>query len=109
MRTVQEIYHVVLDEASNAVDQAATEQARASERAMRRKRGKPYAEFVKNWEKDTPPAHLPFYGSWKDRDVIYRGTPDDTCPADAIQGVMMPDPKDVKIARLEAELEALRH
>jgi N-methylhydantoinase B/oxoprolinase/acetone carboxylase alpha subunit len=109
MRTVQEIYHVVLDEATNAVDQAATEQARASERAMRRKRGKPYAEFVKTWEKDTPPAHLPFYGSWKDRDLIYRGTPDDTCPADAIQGVMMPDPKDVRIARLEAELETLRH
>jgi N-methylhydantoinase B/oxoprolinase/acetone carboxylase alpha subunit len=109
MRTVQEIYHVVLDEATNAVDQAATEQARASERAMRRKRGKPYAEFVKAWESDTPPAHLPFYGSWKDRDLIYRGSPDDTCPADAIQGVMMPDPKDVRIAKLEAELEALRH
>lgn len=108
MRTVQEIYHVVLDEKTGAVDPVSTETARKAERKMRKSRGKPYHQFVKEWETDKPPAHLPFYGSWKDRDVIYRGSPDDTCPADNIVSVRMPDPRDVRIAELEAELQAMR-
>jgi acetone carboxylase alpha subunit len=106
-RTVERIYHVVVDETTRAVDADATRAARDAERAQRRRRGVPYAEFVKKWETEHPPAHLPFYGSWKDRNVIYRGSPGDTCPADAIVGVMMPDPKDVRIAQLEAQLAEL--
>lgn len=105
-RVVEKIYHVVIDEATKAVDVAATEKARKAERNARKKRGKPYAEFVKKWEKPKPPAYPPFYGSWTDREVIYRGTPDDFCPANAILPVMMPDPKDVKIAELEKKLAA---
>lgn len=108
MRSVQQIYHVVLDEKTGAVDVAATEQARQAEREMRKARGKPYDEFVKEWETEKPPREVPFYGSWKDRALLYRGSPDDTCPADAIRSVMMPNPKDVRIAELEAQLEALR-
>lgn len=106
-RTVEHIYHVVVDEATGAADIEATKAARDAERARRKQRGKPYAEFVKQWETEHPPAHLPFYGSWKDRNLIYRGSPDDTCPADAIVGVMMPDPKDVRIAQLEARIAQL--
>ena len=106
MRTAKDIYHVVLDEGTKAVDQAATTTARQAERAKRKSLGKPYHEFVKGWETKEPPAHLPFYGSWKDRDLIYRGSPNDTCKADAIVGVMMPNPKDVRIAKLEAMLGA---
>ncbi len=108
MRPVREIYHVVLDEKTGAVDVEATSKARDAERAQRKARGKPYKEFVKEWESDKPAADVPFYGSWGDRGTIYMGRPDKTCPADAIQSVMMPDPKDVRIAKLEAEIEALK-
>jgi hypothetical protein len=108
MRTVQNIYHVVLDEQTGAVDLAATEKARFSERAARKRRGKPYRQFVKEWETDTPPAKVPFYGSWRDRSIIFRGSPNDTCPADAIRPIMMPNPKDVRIAQLEAEVRGLK-
>ncbi|MDP6182347.1 MAG: hydantoinase B/oxoprolinase family protein [Gammaproteobacteria bacterium] len=108
MRPVQQIYHVILDEKTGAVDVEATQKARDAEREKRKARGKPYKEFVKQWQTDTPPADVPFYGSWDDRDTIYMGTPDKTCPADAIEPVMMPDPKDVRIAQLESELASLK-
>ncbi|MCZ6663819.1 MAG: acetone carboxylase subunit alpha, partial [Gammaproteobacteria bacterium] len=108
MNTVKNIYHVVLDEESGAVDLKATEKARKAERKKRIKRGKPYKEFVAQWETEHPPKNLPYFGSWKDRDLIYRGSRDDTCPADAIVPVMMPNPKDVRIAELERELEACK-
>ncbi len=85
-----------------------TSAAREAERRARLDRGKPYAEFVAEWETDLPPADVPFYGSWNDRRVLHRGTQEDTCPADAIVPVMMPDPKDVRIAALEAELAELQ-
>ncbi len=108
MRTVQSIYHVVLNEETGAVDVEATAKARDAERAKRKARGKPYKEFVKEWQTAKPPATVPFYGSWDDREVIYRGSPDDTCPASAIRPIMMPNPKDVRIAQLERELHALK-
>ncbi|WP_281690617.1 hydantoinase B/oxoprolinase family protein [Pseudonocardia thermophila] len=108
LETVRDVYHVVLDRETAAVDVEATEQARKAERAARLRRGKPYAEFVKEWETDAPPEGLPFYGSWGDPRVLFRGSPQDTCPADAIVPVLMPDPKDVRIAELEAEIARLR-
>ena len=98
----------MLDEESGAVDTIATDQARDAEHEKRKQQGKPYKEFVKEWETEKPPANVPFYGSWKDRDTIYRGSIDDTCPADAIEPIMMPDPKDVRISELEDELQSLR-
>ncbi|MFT4580483.1 MAG: acetone carboxylase alpha subunit [Gammaproteobacteria bacterium] len=108
MRPVKEIYHVVLDEQTGAVDAQATQQARNAVRAQRIAQGMPYQEFVKQWETATPPTDVPFYGSWKDRETIYLGSPDKSCPSDAIQSVMMPDPKDVRIAALEREIAALK-
>lgn len=108
MRPVQDIYHVILDEKTGAVDVSATGKARDAEREKRKARGKPYKEFVKQWETEKPPADVPFYGSWDDRGTIFMGTPDKTCPADAIESVMMPDPKDVRIAQLESELASLK-
>ena len=108
METAGNIYHVCMDAETAAVDLEATEQARREERAARLRRAKPYAEFVRDWVTPTPPAHLPFFGSWDDPRTLYRGTPEDTCPADAIVPVMMPNPKDVRIAELEAEISRLR-
>lgn len=108
MDSVRDIYHVVLDPMTAAVDSGATRAARSAERAARISRGRPYSEFVRDWETAAPPAHLPFFGSWSDPKILFRGSPEDTCPADAIVPVMMPDPKDVRIAELEAELARKR-
>ncbi len=108
MHTVTNIYHVILDAESGAVDVAATTAKREAERAKRRQLGKPYKEFVQGWETEHPPEGVPYYGSWKDRSLIYRGSRHDTCPADNIVAVMMRNPKDVRIEKLEAELAAAR-
>ncbi len=107
MDVARDIYAVVLDATTGAVDPQGTAAARAAARKKRLQQGKPYAEFVAEWETEHPPEHLPFYGSWKDPKVIYRGSPTDTCSADAMVGVMMPDPKDVRIRQLESQLEQL--
>ena len=107
-RVVEDIYRVVMDYDTGAVDAAATEAARAGARRERFARGRPFAEFAAAWTREQPPEHLPYYGSWDDPGTLYLGSPDRTCPATAIEPVMMPDPKDVEIARLQAELEALR-
>ena len=106
--TARGVYHVVIDSETAAVDFAATEQARREERALRLRRAKPYDEFVREWESPTPPAAIPYFGCWDDPRVLYRGNPEDTCPADAIVPVMMPNPKDVRIAQLEAEIARLK-
>jgi len=109
---VENIYRVVIDQDTMTVDAEATERAREAERQARKERGKPYREFVAEWVTPEPPADLPFYGCWDDRSVIYAGpyadVPRQTMPADQIVGVMMPDPKDVQIAKLTAQVEALR-
>lgn len=108
LETVRDVYRVAVDPESGAVDSVATVAARDAERAARLQRGKPYAEFVEEWETDTPPADVPYFGSWNDPRVLFRGTPQDTCSADAIVPVMMPDPKDVRISQLEAELSRVQ-
>jgi hypothetical protein len=108
LRTVNEIYRVVLDPETGVVDAEATAAARDAERRARLGRGKPYAEFVQEWETDLPPANVPYYGSWQDRRVLFMGSQEATCPADAIVPVFMPDPRDVRIAQLEAKLAELQ-
>ncbi|PSR34468.1 MAG: acetone carboxylase subunit alpha [Sulfobacillus benefaciens] len=111
--TASEIYHVVYDPDTLRVDEEATLQERLQERQRRLQRGVPYQEFVKTWVTNEPPADLPFFGSWNDRDVIYAGgyagMPQTKMAADAITPVMMPDPKDVRIAELEQILAQIQH
>jgi malate synthase len=110
--TATNIYHVVYDLETFTVDVAATEQARQAERENRKQRGVPYDKFVKKWVTDAPPADLPFFGSWSDPTVLfaggYAGQPHVTMPADAIEPIMLPHPREVKIAQLEAEIESLK-
>ncbi|MCZ7661773.1 MAG: hydantoinase B/oxoprolinase family protein [Thermoleophilia bacterium] len=64
-RAASEVYKVVRDPESLTVDEAATAALRDRERQARLERGRPYAEFVKDWETQRPPAEaLRFYGSW---------------------------------------------
>lgn len=106
--TIENIYHVVMDYGTGAVDQEATAQKRTAARQARLARARPFKEFAAAWTKNAPPSGLPYYGSWDDPTVLHLGAPDKTCPADAIEPVMMPDPKDVEIAALKAELAAVK-
>ncbi len=105
-----DIYRVVYDRDTLVVDEEATRRARGEERAARLKRGRPYKEFVKEWTKPEPPADIPYYGSWDDVSVVYAGVgaTRQKMPASNIAEVFMPDPKDLRIAALEARIEALQ-
>ena len=106
----RDIYKVVYDERSLVVDVAATAAKRAEYRRARIRRGRPFDEFCKHWVTTAPPAHIPYFGSWDDPKVIHAVTMGQriTMGAEALQGAFMLNPKDVRIAQLEAEVAALK-
>lgn len=109
LAVARSVYHVVIDSETLNVDEEATGVARAAERAQRLARGKPYAEFLKEWV--TPgPQNLPapFFGCWDKPDEIWVGTEDIPAPAAAMQPVTMDDPRQVRISQLEAEVASLK-
>lgn len=105
-----DIYRVVYDRETLVVDAEATAQARAQTRLERLEKSLPYDEFLKTWVKPEPDAALPYYGSWDDPKVIIAGAGATRIrmSSDAIQGCFMPNPKDVRIAELEAQLAAMQ-
>lgn len=108
--TARDIYKVVFDERSRIVDVDATQQLRDDERRARMARGVPFDEFVKTWTTPEPPASLPFMGAWSDPSTVYgiqAGTRV-TMPGSALQSQFMLNPKDVLIATLQAENDALK-
>ena len=61
------VYKVVWNKEGQCVDKAATEAARREELAARKRRGKPYDEFVKEWSQKRPPDRvIEYYGTWPD-------------------------------------------
>src|SRR5579875_117426 len=59
------VYKVVYDDKTFEIDYSKTEELRAHEREKRKRQGKPYGEFVKEWEAKRPPADaLKHYGEW---------------------------------------------
>ncbi len=113
--TAREIYFCVFDADTLAVDSRATEAARNAERRARLERGRPYAEFVEDWVTEAPPQTVPYYGSWgDDNSTIHAmawaatGPIKLALPMSQMPPIMLPDPKDLAIAGLQAENEALR-
>lgn len=108
--TARDIYHIVFDEKTLVLNANATIEARAAERKARIARGKPFDAFCKDWVTPEPPDYLPYFGSWDDPTQIYAGVPGQRVKTAAAQqtGVMMANPKDVRIAELEAEVAKLR-
>lgn len=108
--TARDIYKVTFDSGSLIVDEAATKRLRDAERKARIARGKPFDEFVAEWQTAEPPPHLPYYGSWDDPKVIYGTSAGKRVKMDAdkIESIFMPNPKDVRINQLEGELRAVR-
>jgi hypothetical protein len=104
----EQLYKVKFDPATLAINHEATAAARDEERAARKARGVPYAEFIKSWNKPTPPSHLQYFGCWGD-DVakLYMGGGDNWRDASSPRPNYMRHPKDVRIAELEARLAAM--
>ncbi|WP_186382410.1 hydantoinase B/oxoprolinase family protein [Amycolatopsis rhizosphaerae] len=61
----EHVYGVVVDEATGEADDVATAAARAAIRAQRLSRGRPLAEFEREWSRLRPPDEvLVAYGAW---------------------------------------------
>ena len=110
----QDIYCVVYDDQTLAVDRAATEAKRTAERENRKRRGIPYDEFVAQWVTPEPPAELPYYGSWGDDPTTIFATAWTTSGPVRVSGpqaelppIMLPDPKDIELAKAQQRIEQL--
>jgi hypothetical protein len=86
--TAENIYCVAYDEETGRPDTKETEELREAERERRLEDGTPYDEFIEEWESESPPDDIPYFGSWDDNEELYRG-PQMTMPTDAIQPVTM--------------------
>jgi N-methylhydantoinase B/oxoprolinase/acetone carboxylase alpha subunit len=108
----RDIYQVVYDEATLVVDEEATQKLRADYRKARIARGKPFEQFCKEWVTPEPPKDIPYFGSWSDTTKIHAQNPaiglNVVMDADKIQGIFMPNPKDLQIGQLESEVERLK-
>lgn len=102
----QDIYHVVYDEHTRSIDLEATESVRQDERQSRKQRGKPFDEFLTDWTQTQPPANVPYYGSWDTTQEIYLGDPEQKVKREDAAGIMMQNPKDIRIAELEQRLRS---
>ncbi len=109
--SAENIYKVVYDQATLRVDAEATQAKRAAERAARKARGRRFDEFCAEWIKPEPPADIAYFGSWGDDSVLYAGIGATRVKMDAnnVQGVWLPDPREVRIAELEAKLATYEH
>jgi N-methylhydantoinase B/oxoprolinase/acetone carboxylase alpha subunit len=102
------LYKIVFNEKTLILDMEATKQARKAEREARLKRGVPFKDFIKTWNKPKPPKDIPYFGSWgPDNSVLYVGSADRTRPADKPMPNYMRNPKDVRIEQLEARIAEL--
>jgi hypothetical protein len=63
----REIYKVAIDEETLVINHEETEKLRETERVNRKKRGVPYRDFIRQWNKKRPDEEiLLHYGTWPD-------------------------------------------
>ena len=116
VKVARDLFAVVYDETTFRLDAEATAELRTQVRKDRLQRGRPYQEFVDEWVTEEPPADLLYYGSWGDDTDELTATVFEidgprrvTATIDEMPIIMIPDRREVKIAKLEsrvAELEA---
>jgi N-methylhydantoinase B/oxoprolinase/acetone carboxylase alpha subunit len=73
--TARNVYRVAYDEETLILDESGTRDLRAAERERRLSEGRPYAEFVADWEQRRPPDQvLKYFGEWPsgrpNRDIV---------------------------------------
>jgi acetone carboxylase alpha subunit len=115
-KVAREIFAVAYDPGMFVVDVEGTKELRAQARKARLKRGKPYAEFVKEFVTAEPPKDLLYYGSWGDDTDELTATVFDingpkrvAAPISEMPIIMLPDRRDLKVAQLEARVRELEH
>ncbi len=105
------IYKVAFNPDNLVVDEDETRELRDRERRARIARGMPFDEFVENWVRPAPSDDIDYMGSWGDDSstlvVTAPGEARREIPAGSA-GVILSNPKDRRIAALEAELQSLR-
>jgi hypothetical protein len=113
--TARDIYFCVFDADTLAVAEKATAEAREAERRARLDRGRPYGEFIEDWVTEGPPEGIPYYGSWGDDATVIHavawaasGPIKLAVPMAFMPPIMLPDPKDLAILGLQAEVAALK-
>ena len=113
-KVAREIFAVAFDPTTLVLDVEGTKQLRSQARKDRLERGKPYAEFVKGFVTPEPPKELLYYGSWGDETEELTATVFDitgakrvTTPASAMPIIMLPDRRDLKVAKLESRVREL--
>ncbi len=116
-RVAEDVFGVRYDPATFRLDAGGTEKARARIRKTRLQRGKPFAEFCAEFVKPEPPKDLAYYGSWgswtpETPDIVATvysidGPERVTAPLQELPIVMVPDRREVKIAKLEARIAEL--
>ena len=109
-----EIFAVAYDPKSFVLNVEGTKELRSQARKARLERGKPYAEFVREFVTPEPPKELLYYGSWGDDTDDLTATVFDidgpkrvTAPVSQMPIIMVPDRRDLKVAKLEARLREL--
>jgi acetone carboxylase alpha subunit len=113
-KVAREIFAVAYDPSMFVLDVEGTKELRSQARKTRLERGKPYAEFVKEFVTPEPPKELLYYGSWGDDTDELTATVFDingpkrvTAPISQVPIVMLPDRRDLKVAALEARIRKL--
>ena len=114
-RVARDIYRVAWDPETFAVDAEETQRMRDAERQARLKRSKPYAEFVKEFVKEEPPADVPYFGSWgqENDEHLYATVWGHNGPervegtVDEIPLITVPNRHVVKIGQLEERIREL--
>ena len=67
----RQVYKVAWNEDEQRIDRDASAALIEAERQARLARGRPYDEFVKQWEQKSPPEEiLEYYGSWPDAKLV---------------------------------------
>lgn len=70
-RSAENIYKIAYDKTKLRIDEEQTKILRENEKTARINRGKPYADFEKEWLNKKPPEEiLEFFGSWPDGNVV---------------------------------------
>jgi N-methylhydantoinase B/oxoprolinase/acetone carboxylase alpha subunit len=106
-----DIYKVAFNPDNLVVNEEETRALRHRERQARINRGVPFDEFVERWVTAEPPEDINYMGSWgADNSTLVVSPPGEaryTIPAGSA-GVRLSNPKDRRIAALEAQIESLK-
>jgi acetone carboxylase alpha subunit len=113
-KVAADLFGVTYDPATHRLDEQGTAELRAQARQARLERGRPFHEFVEEWVTPEPPKDLLYYGSWGDDTEELTATVFDIngpqrviAPLSELPLIMLPDRREVSIARLEARVREL--